>query len=449
MKFIFADNLDYVDPRYDFLEDRSPADRETYWDDQYPHEILGFAPYDGILISRAVVGGHQLSGKYTESQAMRLRRVGAREFLRYREEDFPHSVVFGDSGAFAYHKMSEPPYSASDMVDFYGDAGFSHGCSVDHIIFDFKELTEEQEICFQHSGESLEQRRRFDITLQNAAEFFQASHRLGNKFTPLGVIQGWSPRSMASAAQQLLQMGYRYLAVGGMVPLRSPQIHKAIEAIRSEIGWDTKLHILGFAKAEEIQEYSRHQLTSFDTTSPLLRAFKDSRNNYYLPAENGRLAYYAAIRIPQALQNNTLNNLVKEGVYSQEDLQQKEQKALTYIRAYDRGETDVDQALEAIMDYTAPLAVGREAGHTPQEKKKLADIQERILRTLNDKPWKKCNCAICQAISVEVVIFRASNRNKRRGIHNLAVYGQHLRNLEEQQVDGTLIDLQSRKSAAK
>ena len=78
MKFIFADNLDYVDPRYDFLEDRSPADRETYWDDQYPHEILGFAPYDGILISRAVVGGHQLSGKYTESQAMRLRRVGAR-----------------------------------------------------------------------------------------------------------------------------------------------------------------------------------------------------------------------------------------------------------------------------------------------------------------------------------------------------------------------------------
>ncbi|MHA3790021.1 hypothetical protein [Rhizorhabdus wittichii] len=39
MKFIFADSLDYVDPAFDFIADRSPAERQPYWDDAYPHEI--------------------------------------------------------------------------------------------------------------------------------------------------------------------------------------------------------------------------------------------------------------------------------------------------------------------------------------------------------------------------------------------------------------------------
>ena len=39
MKFIYADSLDFVDPNYDFLTDRSPVSREMYWDDLYPHEI--------------------------------------------------------------------------------------------------------------------------------------------------------------------------------------------------------------------------------------------------------------------------------------------------------------------------------------------------------------------------------------------------------------------------
>ena len=33
MKFIYADSLDFVDPNYDFITDRSPNGRELYWDD--------------------------------------------------------------------------------------------------------------------------------------------------------------------------------------------------------------------------------------------------------------------------------------------------------------------------------------------------------------------------------------------------------------------------------
>ena len=79
--------MDLVDPSYDFIKDRSSPDRERYWDENYPHELLGYAPYDGLLVSKAIVGGHIRSGKYTESQAMRFKRIGARSFLRFEEKD--------------------------------------------------------------------------------------------------------------------------------------------------------------------------------------------------------------------------------------------------------------------------------------------------------------------------------------------------------------------------
>src|SRR5262249_41021687 len=137
MKFIFADSLDYVDPRYDFIADRSPVDREPYWHDAFPHEILGHAPYDGILVSRGIVDHRAGTAKYSEGQARRFRMVGARKFLRFTQEKFPGTLMFEDCGAFAYHKEPAPPYTPEDMAEFYNDGGFSHGCSVDHIIFEF------------------------------------------------------------------------------------------------------------------------------------------------------------------------------------------------------------------------------------------------------------------------------------------------------------------------
>ena len=55
-----------------------------------------------------------------------------------------------------------PPYTPEDTVEFYDDGDFTHGCSVDHIIFDFDETLAGME------GGTAEARRRFDITLENA-----------------------------------------------------------------------------------------------------------------------------------------------------------------------------------------------------------------------------------------------------------------------------------------
>ena len=424
MKFIFADCLDYVDPRYDFENDENGEQRQPYWDDLFPHEILGHAPYDGILVSRAIVGDHRSPGKYSEAQAMRFRRVGARTFLRLNKPQFQGKYVFGDCGTFSYARESEPPYGPSDTVEFYADGGFTHGCSIDHIIFEFDSNHHNM------NGGTEESRYRFDITLELAEVFLKESRQLGKHFTPVGVIQGWSPDSMAEAARRLLNMGYRYLAIGGLVPLKVDAVHRAVSRVHDAVTNkpDVRLHLLGFAKADNLREFTRYnKIASFDTTSPLIQAFKDERRNYYLPNGDGSIHYYTAIRIPQAHENIRLKRQVQSGRVRQEYIVSLERRALSLIRAFDRGEANLDETIEAILQYSRLLFSSSTSEGSLEQR--LNSLRLQYQKTLKDRPWTCCRCAICQKSSVEVAIFRSSNRNKRRGIHNLHVFYQHLRRI--------------------
>ena len=413
MKFIFADSLDFVDPGYDFLNDRNTPGRKPYWDDAYPHEILGYAPYHGMLVSRGIVGDGPVKGKYTESQAMRFRRVGAREFLRLNTPAFTNLALFGDCGAFTYVAEDNPPYTPVDTMEFYHDCSFTHGCSVDHIIFDFDESV------LGMDGGSPEARRRFDITLENADAFLAEARRERN-FTPMGVVQGWSPDSMAEAARRLVAMGYDYLAIGGMVPLKADQIKRCLVAIRAVVPASTRLHILGFAKPNEIHEFAPFNVTSIDTTSPLIRAFKDDKQNYWL-GDGPSLSYYTAIRVPQAIENPRLQRHVRQGDFKAEHLTRMETSALAALRAYDHDDEDLERVLETVLEYNAVLATGQAYEHV-RDKPTMQKLRERYRTTLTDKPWRRCDCKICKDVGIEVMIFRASNRNKRRGIHNLAAF---------------------------
>jgi queuine/archaeosine tRNA-ribosyltransferase len=423
VKFIFADSLDYVDPSFDFIADRSPAERQPYWDDAYPHEILGYAPYDGVLVSKGIVGDHRVKGKYSASQARRFELVGARKFLRLDKPEFATLDIFGDCGAFTYANEAVPPYSPAEIAEFYDECGFTHGCSVDHIVFDFSAAQVGTE------GGSEAARERFDITLENANDFRREALSIGASFVPVGVVQGWSPGSMAKAAKQLVAMGYDYLALGGMVPLKSPDIKLCLEAIREVVPASTRLHILGFAKADDIDGFHKFDITSFDTTSPLIRAFKDAKQNYYLPGKDVRLRYFTSIRVPQAIENPRLQRSIKRGIFRAEELVAMESAALNSLRAYDRGEAGLEETLHNVMVYSAPLAEEK-----PYEDCRtsigMMRIAERYRDTLAAKPWQECKCSICEHAAVDVIIFRGSNRNKRRGIHNLAVYKKHIERLD-------------------
>jgi hypothetical protein len=421
MRFIFADSLDTIDPAYDFVADRNGAGRTIHRDDQYPHEFLDEAPYDGILVSRGIVGDARHPGKYSEAQLMRFRREGARRFLRYPETRFPDSMMMGDCGAFTYRNLPTPPYGADDTAEFYADGDFTHGCSPDHLIFDFDEIGVERSI----ADVSDDVRNRYEITLQNAAEFYHAGGRLGGGFTPMGVIQGWSTASMAEAARSLTDMGYDYLAIGGTVPLKIDQIRRVLAAMRDALPTRVRLHLLGFGKIEELSALEEFGVTSFDTTSPLLRAFKDAKKNYWMRTPTGDLSYYTAIRIPQATENNKLKQKALEGSLNQEDARVLEDAALKGVRAYAEGRASLDQGLDAVMDYWAALNWDEEV--SPSRRADAAAKQRKVYAdTLTDRPWEHCSCRVCREAGVEALIFRTSNRNKRRGIHNLHVFHTHL-----------------------
>lgn len=424
MRFIYADSLDFVDPDYDFLTDSYQDGREVYWTDRFPHEMLRPAPYDGLLVSRAIVGGYGGAGKYTESQNMRLKRVGAREFLRFSGRDYEDSWLMGDCGAFSYHKLDEPPYSIDDTIEFYSDCNFSHGFSLDHVIFEFINNTRDM------SGGSDLAKDRFHITQNNARDFLSACRQMPPTFTPIGIVQGWSPFSMANAAKSLVDMGYKFIGVGGMVPLKVSEIHSILSTIREIIGFskDIGLHLLGFAKADNLDEFVQYGITSFDSTSPMLRAFKDDKNNYFTINKNNEFEYYSAIRIPQATENVRLRNQVKTGRYRQEQLVAMEQRALSAIRAYDKGNASLEATLDAVLAYSAPLLNGGDADEA-KVNRILDRKRESYGSTLRDRPWANCNCAICSNAGVDTIIFRASNRNKRRGMHNLHVFYEYLNRL--------------------
>lgn len=424
MKFLYSDTQDYVDPGYDFLNDRNSPGRERYWSDVYAHELMQPAPYDGLLVSMSAV--RQASGvssskvRYSTREEQRLLREGARKFLRFGGPRYQASMLMGDCGAFAYVEHPVPAYSPEEVVEFYTEAGFTHGVSPDHIIFDC-DLSNPPE-----SAVDTATRQRFAITLANAEAFFGLVQRDGMPFEPLGPVQGWSPKSMAEAAHRLERMGYRYLAIGGLVPLKVDAIKAVLLEIRQRIETETKIHLLGFAKADSIGEFTEFGITSFDSTSPLIRAFKDEKANYYSEGSDGKLAYYTAIRIPQAIENARLMQGIKRGAFSAEDLARRERTALDELRAFDRGASSVQATLQAVMDYHQFLVRG-DGTDQKQQDNALTKTAVRVERTLEDQPWKNCSCDVCRKIGVDVIIFRSSNRNKRRGFHNLGVYHRHLR----------------------
>jgi len=427
MKFLYSDTQDYVDPGYDFINDRNAPEREKYWSDAYAHELMNPAPYDGLLVAMSAVrqapSVPSSKVRYSTPEEQRMLRDGARQFLRFDGPRFHDSMLMGDCGAFAYAELPSPAFSPEEVVEFYLDGGFTHGVSPDHIVF-------ECDLDNPSAASRPEDVRfRYDITLANAEHFLKLARQQDSAFVPLGAVQGWSPDSMGEAAASLEKMGFNYLAVGGLVPLKPNAIKAVLSAIRSKIAPDTRLHLLGFAKADHIHEFTGFGIASFDSTSPLIRAFKDNKANYYIPAPSGGIDYYAAIRIPQAIENPRLVQGIKRGLFCAEELHAKERNALDSLRAYDREELPLDATLDAVLGYHQFLIRGSLDLSAQQQYNELQKVRENSLRTLGDRPWKRCDCDICAAIGVEVIIFRSSNRNKRRGFHNLGVYHRHVQSI--------------------
>ena len=415
VKFFFADSLDMVDPSFNFETETRSERRVRQRDDLYPHEILSESPYHGVLVSKSLVDGYGSSGsRYSLAQRQRFWRNGVKSFMRLDQSnpvashgsDTCQLEAMGDCGAFSYVKEKVPPVSTSEVIEFYDRCGFDYGISVDHVILGYETKAGSNLPGFADTF--IEWRERQAITLELADEFFVETRASGVGFTPLGVAQGWSPESYSWSVKELQRMGYQRIALGGMVPLKTSSILECLESIKAGKHQATELHLLGITRCEHISRFREYGVTSFDSTSPLRQAFKDDKDNYYTLDRN-----FTAIRVPQIEGNPKLQAQIRSGELCQGRTREMEQRCLWGLREYDRGALAVEEVLKFLLEY--------EQIHHPAESRETA-----YREVLTERPWTKCSCDICAAIGIEVIVFRGTERNKRRGFHNLNVFFQRL-----------------------
>jgi hypothetical protein len=273
MQYFIPDWDDRVDPNYIFVKDTHQAGRDPYHDDVYAHEIYPQPPYDGILVSRNMLDANRKKHELVE-------RNGIREYLR-APAGMP---ILGDCGAFSYWQRPEPPYTTGEMLEYYKKFGFTYGVSIDHLIF-----TEIEDQRYE----------RLRITQRNAEEFLE-QHRAGgyaSSFEPIGAAQGWNEESYAESVEKLIKVGYRYIALGGLVRSQASFILSVLNRIQPMVR-DTpglRIHLFGVTRVEHLADFQRLGSTSFDSASRLRRAWMDGTRNYFVGER-----VFTAVRIPFA-----------------------------------------------------------------------------------------------------------------------------------------------------
>jgi len=404
MKYYLPDAQDLVDPSFDFEKETRSRQRVRQRDDLYAHEVFAEPAFDGLLVSKGIVDGTGgAGGRYSIGQRHRLLRMGVRDFLRleggYREK----LPVIGDCGAFTYVNEERPPYSVEEVLRFYDECGFDAGISVDHVILGYDEQWDTN---LKKAPEEF--RNRQAITLELAAEFYREHRAQKLRFKPLGVAQGWSPASYAHAVKELQKIGYDYIALGGMVPLKTPQVVASLTGIDRVRKSKTRLHLLGITRLEELQTFEKLGAASFDSTSPLRRAFKDKRHNYYTLDRT-----FMALRIPQVEGNPRLQKKIAAGRVAQGRALRLERACLKAMADFDAGRTTARATAELLVEFEQLLG----------ERKDNVEAYEEVL---DAAPWKDCPCEVCRDLGYHVILFRGAERNRRRGFHNTWVFYRRL-----------------------
>lgn len=413
MKFYLPDWEDRLDPRFDFEHDLYSEDhkRNPYVNDEYAHRLFSNrSPYDGMLVS---ISNFESKIKIQEFQDRQMTIRGQDNIRKYLKIGNHSKIkVMGDCGAFSYVAEPEPPefYSVERVARIYSALKFDSGVSVDHIAVNSYLVKENDKRHYVQLKEA-DKKRRVEITLENAKKFRHVCEENDYNFTPIGVAQGYDLPSYANSVEKLLDYGYTYIALGGLVQYANTDILNILKEVKPLLK-NTKLHLFGVLRPSQMQIYESYGVTSFDSASYFRKAWLRSGQNYITP--NGE--WYAAVRVPYSWNKNVIERAKEEGV-SLYRLKSLEYEALEALRKYEDKKSDINETLSRLMDYDRFLIRTSDAER---------NLEEKYKRTLRERPWLKCTCEMCRGIGIEIVIFRGTNRNKRRGFHNTWVVKNHL-----------------------
>jgi hypothetical protein len=370
---------DLVDPTYDFENDIHSGGSGDWSNEVYAHQLYPEPNYDGILISKVVAE----NGK---TKKERINRLGVHRFLRVPRE-FP---IMGDCGAFGYINNKTPPYTTDEILDYYTRLDFDLGVSLDHLVV---------------AATESEKKERYELTIENAAEFLKKHRKARLPWTPVGAVQGWDPRSYAAAAKKHVAIGYRYIGLGGLVRTKTREIIEILQAVHEVIPPSVRVHLFGLARLAGLPAFFKLGVSSVDSASYLRQAWMRTTTSYLMPNES-----FAALRIPEAGKSFRAKRMAQHADVNDARIRILEHTALRAVRAYAARESSVDTALNALLEYDRLVTAER------------IDLSGPYRNTLHKRPWEECECVICRQLGIEVVIFRGNNRNRRRGFHNTHVF---------------------------
>ncbi|MHA2276675.1 MAG: tRNA-guanine transglycosylase DpdA [Candidatus Kariarchaeaceae archaeon] len=389
MKFYIPNWEDRLDPNFDFVKDSFSSSRVSPRDDLYAHNIFKSPPYDGILMSLNIFGNKIILNGTAEIKGYEDKSI--KEYLKINNQKLT-------VGAFSYINEEHPPenYSIEYICDIYEKLRFDLGVSVDHLMN--KNLSIEEN----------ELRRKLSIA--NANNFFEYWKKNNFQFKPIGSAQGYNIESYKDSLLKLIDIGYEYIGLGSLIPKSDEFIIDLLKDLNSIVNSsNTKVHLFGILRRNIISEYKRFGVSSFDSASYLRKAWLRSDNNYLGIDEK----WYAAIRVPIIEGKSTERKLVENG-HNIEKLKKDEQAIFRLLNEYDTGNDGVlEELLHKVIHYDRILVRSFE---------NMSKYEPRYREVLESKIWKKCDCEMCKAAGIHIIVFRRTNRNKRRGFHNTLVF---------------------------
>lgn len=203
--------------------------------------------------------------------------------LVYKRDDYPNdgSQMIFDCGAWSYKNEDHPKIGSNFVTPEWAIDQYTQMAKDGDIV-----IAPDHMLIEGHSAEL-----RKEINAKNAIRFLEICP---NNVFPMAVIHGMVPEESVANALFLRDVGYRFLAIGG-VASRASQKRKVVELVSSirRAVPDAYIHILGLSSPPYMKMWNELDVDSCDGSSHFKQAFTGGA---FFTVENGKLVKHKAAK---------------------------------------------------------------------------------------------------------------------------------------------------------
>lgn len=418
-----SDEMVGIDANYDYVNDNfSDSLKRNRTNITYYDIVKENHYFDGSLISRALI---------SEKQVQEIKEKGGmRKYFNIPDE----IKLMGDCGPSSYFTEKDPTCTIDEVLDFYEDMDLDFGISLDHVV-DMIDLTNRIKPTETHVY-------RRKLSTDNAIKMLELVKKRKSKVYLIGSVQGWNMDSYKQSLEELGEAGFKYCGIGGLTvnAKNNDLVTTLLSYLKPTVDkYNIKLHLLGFGRMNLLSAIHKLNIVcSMDNSTPLLNASNAPIASYFVNERNNFFKY-GSLYIPILSKGApTLNKKIEIKNKQNSDkivekIDNESKKILLKLFEYDKLE-NADYKIISNKSLLNEIITDIRHFEVMYRKYSNSDFNdmkryiEEIKYTLMSKPWKRCDCPLCQYYGINMVVFRSQMRNKLRGIHNLKHYYEYIQN---------------------